>query len=300
MRDDLGNRMKEYEKAQVQRFMPLLPICVRLDGKGFSKWTKGLDQPYDVKFRDCMITTMKQLIKESGAIIGYTQSDEISLILFKDNTRSQVYFDGKVQKIVSVLASIATAVFNVNATDAFPDKMYALFDCRAWQVPTLQEAVNMLIWREQDATKNSITSAASTVYSHKQLMNKSGKDKQDMLMEKGINWNDYPWFFKRGVYAKRVVTERLYTFDEWEKIPEKIRNKIPPKTKVKRANIEVLVDFPKLSSISNAVDVIFNDAEILLKSNSTIYKWNDTSAPAMINSSNDSVLFEGKECKKNI
>jgi len=271
MQDDLGDRMKMFEKACAPRCMPLLPVCVRLDGKNFSKWTKGLHRPYDTEFRTVMINVTRYLVQETQACIGYTQSDEISLIYYSDTHASQIFFDGKLQKICSVLASMTTMKFNelmaekIILHDRFRHKSFALFDCRVWQVPTLQEAVNVLIWREQDATKNSVTLAASSVYSHKQLMNKNGKQKQDMLMEKGINWNDYPWFFKRGVYVKRVIREKEYTTEELDTLPEKHRLNIINMGAVKRSSIEVLENFPKLASIKNAVDVIFNNVEIKLK-----------------------------------
>jgi tRNA(His) 5'-end guanylyltransferase len=158
--DEFGNRMKEYEGQEAQRrFLPLLPICVRIDGKNFSNWTRNLERPYDARLSDVMIGVTRALMEESNAVLGYTQSDEISLILYSDRYQSQVYFDGKIQKLVSVLASMATGYFNEFAKAQFKEGYPGLanFDCRAWTVPNQEEAANAILWREKDATKNSIS-----------------------------------------------------------------------------------------------------------------------------------------------
>lgn len=264
--DEFGSRMKEYEKAYAPKCIPLLPICVRLDGKNFSKWTKGLSRPYDVDMNNLMIKTTEFLVQETQAVVGYTQSDEISLIYHSFDKDSQVFFDGKIQKMCSILAAMATAKFNAMKDQKvkFNGKPHALFDCRVWQVPTLQEAVNTLVWREMDATKNSITMAASSVYSHNQLHGKNGKEKMDMLMEKGINWNDYPAFFKRGTYVRRVQEEGCVTKEELLTLPPKHAAHSNPDLIFKRSVVKV-VDFPKIMSIANLVDVIFNNSEVILK-----------------------------------
>ena len=261
-KDSFGGRMKMYEKAYSTKCMPLLPICVRLDGKGFSKWTKGLRRPYDEELVNIMVGVTEYLVKETQAAIGYTQSDEISLIYYANHHGSQLFFDGKLQKMCSVLTSMCTMKFNELFVerkimhDRFMDKPWALFDCRVWQVPTLQEAVNYLIWREQDATKNSITMAASTVYSHKQLHKKSGKEKMDMLMEKGINWNDYPFYFKRGVYIRKTLVKRKIAISEIETLPELHEARRNPDKEYKRWVISS-EELPRLSSVENAVEVLF-------------------------------------------
>ena len=101
---DLGDRMKSYEQKEAgRRFMSLLPVCARIDGKGFSKFTKGLDRPYDRGMSEIMSKTMAYLTQETQASIGYTQSDEISLVWYSPNAKSQIFFDGRIQKMVSVL-----------------------------------------------------------------------------------------------------------------------------------------------------------------------------------------------------
>lgn len=254
MSDEFGNRMKMYEGIEAQRvFIPRLPICVRIDGRAFHTFTRGMKRPYDEDMASAMIETMKFLVDQTNACIGYTQSDEISLILRDD---CDPLFGGRISKLTSVLASIATAKFNEVIHKAYPDKPLAFFDCRCWQVPSRTEAANEILWREFDATKNSISMAARAYYSDRQLHGKNGSEKQDMLMEKGINWNDYPAFFKRGTYAQKKVVERQLTDEEWEKIPEKHRETLPRYIAIKRNVIQV-IDMPIFSKVTNREDVIF-------------------------------------------
>ncbi|KKL92895.1 hypothetical protein LCGC14_1880070, partial [marine sediment metagenome] len=108
MSDNFGDRMKMYEKAESgRRFMPLLPVYARLDGRSFSRFTKGFNRPYDKRMSEAMIDTTKYLVEETNALIGYSQSDEISLVWYSDSIDSQIFFDGKIQKMVSVLAALA-------------------------------------------------------------------------------------------------------------------------------------------------------------------------------------------------
>lgn len=258
---DLGDRMKLLEQVEAgRRLMPLLPVCVRLDGKGFSRFTRGLNRPYDLGMSRAMALTAKFLVEESGARIGYTQSDEISLILESDTYDSQIFFDGKIQKLTSVLASMATAKFNSLIPEHLPSKVgkFAMFDCRVWNVPNRTEAVNTLVWREIDATKNSVSMAARTLYSHKELENKGRADMMDMLMAKGVNWNDYPAFFKRGIYYQRRQMMVELTEEERLRIPE--RHRPAEGTKVERTRV-IELGLPPLTKVANRVEVVFSGAE---------------------------------------
>ena len=206
-----GNRMKEYEGIEADRkFIPTLPIIVRLDGRCFSRLTKDLDRPYDSNMSELMTNVTINLVKETEAIIGYTQSDEISLILYSDSIEHPVYFNGRISKIISVISSVATYWFNELKHDKdFPDSFFelpGLFDCRAWTVPNRTEAVNAVLWREMDATKNSVSAAARVYYTHRELHGVKREGLMDMLMAKGINWNDYPAYFKRGTYIQKRAT----------------------------------------------------------------------------------------------
>ena len=262
-RAGFGDRMKDYEGREAQRrFLPLLPICVRIDGKRFSKWTRGLARPYDPRLSDLMVHTTVRLVEESGARIGYTQSDEISLVLYASDRRSQVYLDGRIQKLTSILASLTTAIFNHAARTAIPERADrpALFDCRAWTVPTLEEAANALLWREIDATKNSLSMAARHHYDHGELHGAGREELHERLHRAGVNWNDYPAFFKRGTFVQRRESRRAFTLEERAELPEKHAAHQDPDLQVVRAEVGA-IEMPPFGSVTNRVAVVFDAAE---------------------------------------
>lgn len=212
--DALGIRMKEYEAVTNTKLINRMPVIIRLDGRAFHTFTKGFQKPFDTILNDCMQETMKYLCENiSNCIFGYTQSDEITLVLYPKTIDTQPWFDNRIQKIVSSAAAMATLQFNKRFTEhvkimyidnyvsanKIVNKLWqATFDARVFNIPK-EEVINCIIWRQQDATKNSISSLAQANFSHKQLQGKNTSDTQDMLMlEKGLNWNDIPTKFKRG------------------------------------------------------------------------------------------------------
>lgn len=252
--DTFGDRMKEMEQVEAGRkSLPHLPICARIDGKCFSRFTKDMARPYDERMSRSMIETTKFLVDETCAAIGYTQSDEISLVYHGRTHIRNSFFDGKFQKVCSVLASMATAKFNEAISRHFPGIGPAFFDCRVWQVPTQDEAANAILWRELDATKNSISMSARHYYSHKELHGKTGSEMQELLFAKGVNFNNYPSFFKRGTYIRREPVMRMMTEDELAKIPEEFR----PTGPVQRHEI-VELDMPPFSKVTNRTQVVFD------------------------------------------
>jgi tRNA(His) 5'-end guanylyltransferase len=257
---DLSDRMKLYENIGAgQRLLPHIPVCIRLDGKAFHQWTRGLRHPYDERLHTLFDETAKFLVDASDAVIGYTQSDEITLILYNGSQPdSQIFFDGRVSKLTSVLASMATAKFNALVPSILPEKRdrLAFFDGRVWTVPTEQEAVNCLLWRELDATRNSIQMAAQALYSHKQLHQKNTAEMQAMLWQKGINWQDYPARFKRGGYFQRRVIERTFTGEEQAQLPPLHEARRHPDMLIRR-QLVVPLDLPPLLNVANRVEVIF-------------------------------------------
>ena len=263
MADALGDRMKLYEGAEAQRrFMPLLPIIARIDGRAFHAFTRGMERPYDPGFSACMVDTTVALVKETNACMGYTQSDEITLAWHSTDIKSQVWFDGRIQKMVSQLAAQATLHFYRLVLARMPDYADRLptFDARAWQVPNRTEGANVFLWREWDATKNSLSMAADAHYSHKELHGKNGADKHDLLMAKGVNWNDYPTFFKRGTYVQRRTVLRPFTATEIESLPAKHQARADPTLTVERSEWGI-VAMPPLGSLSNREAVIFEGAK---------------------------------------
>jgi len=215
---NLGDRIKHYEKMETsEKFMPMIPIVARLDGRSFSKFTKSMTKPFDMNMTMIMQAVTKYLVEETGATVGYTQSDEITLVFWQRDYESDVFFAGKKQKMVSVLASLATAMFVKLALQHFPNeclKRLPHFDCRVFQVPSRSEATNAVLWRVQDAVRNSISMAAHATFGHSKLQGKSTNDKLDMLLESGINWNDYPKAWKEGSFFQRQTYIKMHEGNE--------------------------------------------------------------------------------------
>nr|WP_204343450.1 tRNA(His) guanylyltransferase Thg1 family protein [Paenibacillus elgii] len=200
--------MKEYEHAFRHSLPRRLPIIVRIDGCHFHSFTRGMKKPFDETLTHALWETCKYLAQNiMGCKIVYHQSDEISLLLTNyDKLTTQSWFENNIQKIVSVSASMATAKFNEEMRRIDPDKPLAIFDSRAWVLPH-DEVANYFVWRQQDATKNSISMVAQAHFPHKELQGLDGKQLQDKLfLEKGINWNDLPVWQKRGV----CITKQSY------------------------------------------------------------------------------------------
>jgi len=257
-KDSLGDRMKGYENQTCGiKLIPRLPVIARLDGKGFSKFTRGLKRPYDERLSNLMVETVKYLVHETNANCGYTQSDEITLVWYNPEINSETYFGGRLFKMLTDLSAMASVYFNRELPKYLPEKTHLLprFDARVFNTPTLEEAVNAFLWRENDATKNSISMAAQSVYSHAQLLNKDGSEQQDMLRDKGINWNDYPSFFKRGTYVQRKRILTKFTSKEIEKLPAKHKARSNPDLEVERWEISQ-INLEPLAKIFNRVDVI--------------------------------------------
>ena len=257
--DTLGDLMKSYEMSMAGvKVMKGIPLLARLDGRSFHSFTKGLPRPYDERLSTCMIETTKYLVEETHANVGYTQSDEISLAWFiPADSAADYMFDGRVQKLTSILAGLASAKFLRLVIEKIPEKAdkIPVFDCRVWQVPTIDLAAQAFLWRELDATKNSISMAAHAYFSHKSLQGLNGSEKQERLWtEKGINWNDYPTFFKRGTYVQRKTFERELTEAERMSISEKHRPE--PGQKFTRSSI-VELELPPAKRVANYADVLF-------------------------------------------
>lgn len=238
--DDFGDRMKAYEKEYTSAHVPVDQIlCVRIDGKGFSKFTKSFKKPFDDRLSGAMVHTMKKLVEDTHASFSYTQSDEITLIYTPKEKASEYIFSGKVSKINSILASMATAHFNY-ALDAYVIKdKPAFFDCRAWAVPDLAEASNVLLWRVQDARKNSISSLFRWTAGHSKMHGLSGEEMKALLKSDYFtDWDELPNKYKYGTYAKPVTVESYLTQAELMKIPEHKRPEAD--VLVKRTKVEEL------------------------------------------------------------
>lgn len=212
MKDSLGDRMKEFYENRSRNFLPRRTyVIIRVDGKAFHTFTRGLESPFDDGFSDDMNATAKYMCKYiMGAKFAYVQSDEISIVLTDfDKLGTQAWFDNNIQKMASISASMATRAFNeVRLKRLGVEGMrWAEFDSRVFQIPSRVEVGNYFIWRQQDAVRNSIQSAAQNLYTHDELEFKNTNLLQEMMFQKGVNWNDYSSHYKRG----RVITKEKYT-----------------------------------------------------------------------------------------
>lgn len=270
-RDSLGTRMKTYyEEVPKFRLYRRTPVAIRIDGKAFHTFTRGFKKPFDEILIKSMQQTMLYLCENiQGCVLGYTQSDEITLILqdYKTLTTS-AWFDYEIQKICSISASMATMAFNkffeqnvyddnplgsVNSENCELVNTYinaikkgAMFDARCFNIPK-EEVTNLIFWRQLDAARNSVQMVGQAYFSHKELQNKSCSDIQDMLMEKyNINWNDFPTTQKRGSCAVRMTIQNpnvdpkdgAYPRDVWC-----IDNEIPQFKGEGREYIEKRINF---------------------------------------------------------
>ncbi|HEU0031972.1 MAG TPA: tRNA(His) guanylyltransferase Thg1 family protein [Kofleriaceae bacterium] len=260
--DGLGDRCKSFEQAEAnRRAIRGLPLLARLDGRAFHRFTRDLRRPYDAGMSTAMIETTRYLVQETIALVGYTQSDEITLAWYEPSQSAAEYaFDGRFQKLASVLAGMASARFCQLVATHLPAKASETphFDCRVWQVPTLQDAADVFVWREDDATKNSITMAATAHYSDAELDGKHSGEKQELLFAKGVNWNDFPSFFKRGTYVQRRAFERTLTGDERARIPEAHR---PPLGATFQRTQVIELELPPVRKIANLTAVLFERAD---------------------------------------
>lgn len=231
--DDLGNRMKEYEAVPKIKLMKRTPVAIRIDGKAFHTFTKGLYKPFDDILVKAMQETMRYLCKNiQGCVFGYTQSDEITLILTDYATfETSAWFDYEVQKICSIVASMATMAFNKFFTknvNAYLDYYYdtwnvtvedqtyvdilnkaiekgAIFDARCFNI-SKEEVTNLVYWRQLDAMRNSIQSVGQAHFSHKELQGKTCEMIKEMLRTReGLRpWEEYPIHLQRGTACCKI------------------------------------------------------------------------------------------------
>jgi tRNA(His) 5'-end guanylyltransferase len=219
MENKIMERMKDfYEDRTRYKLTRRTNTIIRVDGKAFHTYTKGLQRPFDPGLMEDMDKTAEYLCQNiQGAKFGYVQSDEISILITDyDDISTHAWFDANLQKMASIAASLATAEFNrlrlirkMNTTVATAGSIleqfkHAMFDARVFQIPYQEEVINYFIWRQQDATRNSISSVAQSLYSAKELHGKKTSDMQEMIFQKGINWNDFTPREKRGSIIRKV------------------------------------------------------------------------------------------------
>ena len=236
MKEALGDRIKNYELVFTgPKIDYSLPYVLRLDGHGFSKFTRNLKKPYDYNLYQAFVNTTCQLMKEYQADTGYTHSDEISLLFYPKRNKDdsgwrEPHFGGRIQKMITTAASFCTMIFNNELKTIFTKKDEysedtfnrmlsgtAYFDCRIFQIPNEAEMFSYMFWRSKvDCTRNHVSELARAHYSKKVLEGVNTGDKIKMLLEKGIDWEKEPGCFRHGAFIKRVV--KKLTGDNGEEI----------------------------------------------------------------------------------
>jgi len=264
--------MKLYENHEAGRsLIKLLPVCARMDGRVFHNFTKDMERPFYYNMTSLMQDVTKKLVEETNACMGYTQSDEISLAWCADDYKSEIFFNGRIQKMVSTLAALTTLYFNKGIAYYFypleirkyQDKN-PTFDARVWNVPNKEEGANVFLWRELDATRNAISMAAQSMFSHIALFEKNCSQMHEMMFQSGVNFNDYPVFFKRGTYFQKKKVMRKFTLTELSNLPEKHEARLNPDLVVERSVVDQ-VDMPIFSTVLNRAEVIFDGATPIVK-----------------------------------
>lgn len=286
--DSLGERLKTYEFLSTSRqLMPNCPVYARIDGRAFHTLCKGLKKPYSEAFIQTMQEVCKYLVDETGAVLGYVQSDEISLGW---ESYSKAPFEGRIQKLESVLASMASAKFvqyvseprtsEFSIDDGMAKLWYSCinhlpsFDCRVFNIPSMVELSNAFLWRENDAIKNSVTGMALYFFSHQQIQGKSGEEKIAMMKEKGYDfYRDTDEAFLRGTFYRRENYKKVLSDEEVARIPKEQQYNLIHDSCVKDGKIVrevwscmrthvVPVKLPyRLTDTSDVVDVLFGKAE---------------------------------------
>lgn len=217
-KDSLGDRMKEYEDAYRFYMMRRGYLLIRIDGRAFHTWTKGMERPFDENMMNLMRTTTFDLLSTiDNTVFGYTQSDEISILICDDKqNHTSAWFDNNLQKIVSVSASIATASFNLEAVSCGLERPPATFDSRVWMLPTQIEVWNYFFWRWQDCVRNSIQSFGQSLFSPKELHGKKTTDIIQMAWdEHGLDWHKLDAPKKNGSFCSwKTVDERSKPISE--------------------------------------------------------------------------------------
>lgn len=230
-RDSLGDRMKGYEDCFRFRLPERLPVVVRVDGRAFH--SLNLKKPFDYEFEHAMVFATEDLVAETNAVVSFTASDEISLILWPwVRNESQAWFGNNLQKITSICASVATARLNDYATNLEPDltDKYLHFDARAFVLPNWVEVTNYLLWRQKDWKRNSISMLAQAHFSQKALQGKSITEQLSMLSDNGVDWFALKHTIKYGLTSVLGEVKEIEDFTAPESraliegIPERMRD----------------------------------------------------------------------------
>lgn len=254
--DEFGDRMKAYEGVEAKRRLDIdLPVVARIDGRSFSKFTRGFERPYDHALHGAMVAATKALVEGTHADIGFTQSDEITLVW-----RRCSIFDARVSKLTSVLASMATVNFALNLLPFRRSEVLHRmphFDARVWNVPSETEAVNAVLWRSQDARKNGVSSAARSVMSAKAMHGLDQLGMIEAMAEVDVVYAEFPEEHRHGTYLQRHTFDAPIPDDIWSAIPEHAR----PESRTVTRSATRKLNIGYFGDVVNRNDVVFERAD---------------------------------------
>ena len=264
----MADRLKTYEAVTTEtRLIEKLPIYARVDMRAGHTWCRSLDKPFDERYSYAMREATAYVVDETGAALGMTQSDEASFVWLDD---TKVPFGTRLFKLQTVMASMFTAAFIRAAFKVELGekamKRLPTFDCRVLNLPTLDEAANMVMWRSMDSVKNSITLLALEHFSNKQIQGKNGGEKIKMLAGKGVDYYELPEKYRVGSFFRRETYEKVLEGAELERIPEnqKILDE-DGKMRVTRSRVAEFRIGAPLSEIANKPGVLFGRENPVMK-----------------------------------
>ena len=251
----LGDRMKAIEAVESNRALPAdRPFMARLDGRAFRAFIRGMTRPFHEPMSCAMIETARYLVEQTKADFAYTQSDEIMLGFGPVAPPAERLFGGRTHKLVSLLASMATARFNAEVVRTMPERAARLpvFDCRVFSMGSLEDMADCVLFRALDCRKNAITMAAAAHFGHRELMGKHSGDRLGMLHAAGCDFDALPAFFRLGSFLQRETVARELDAEELARIPPAHR----PTGPVMRSRV-VRRDWPAFWEIGNRAGVLF-------------------------------------------
>ena len=263
-KETLADRMKRYEEVTTNiNLIERLPIYARVDMRAGHSWCKNLNKPFDIDYSNAMKAATSYIVEKTGAVVGYTQSDEASFV-WLDSTK--IPFETRLFKLQSIIASMFTGAFIKHCLttklNAKILQMIPSFDCRICNMPNLDECANMILWRERDSIKNSITLLALEHFSNNAIYKKNSVDKIEMLNEKGVDYYSLDEDLRNGSYFRRELYNRVLTNDEINAIHENNRptpNENGEIAVVRSHVVQFKLGMP-LNKVSNRKDVLFYGA----------------------------------------
>ena len=270
--ETLADRMKKYEAVTTSTsLIEQLPIYARIDMRAGHTFCRGLAKPFDYDYADTMKAATAYVVEKTNALVGYCQSDEASFVWLDS---SKIPFETRLFKLQSVLASMFTAAFIQNSRGIVVDKvskLFPTFDCRVCNMPSLDEAANMILWRERDSIKNSITLLALEHFSDKEIERKKSNDKIKMLQDlKGIDYfKAIPEDLRNGAYFRRETYFKALTEEELKCIPEKNWPSLSQNGErcVIRSHVVQFYIGTTLNNVENKVGVLFHKENPVVKEN---------------------------------